>query len=205
MRLPAWMLVMLALVPSIATPQELPANVAATLKDIRHADKDLLAVSDEDGRFMRTMVLATRTRRALEIGTASGYSAIWIALGLRDTGGHLVTIEYDKARASQATANIKRAGFSDIVSVVQGDALTEIPKLSASFDLVFCDAWKRDYLKYFTLVFPALNKGGLFLAHNVINKSGEMADFLSTIRTDPRVVTSIVSPGSEGMSVSYKR
>jgi predicted O-methyltransferase YrrM len=206
MRVFGWMLlVTLTLVPSIATAQELAANVAATLKDIRHADKDLLAVSEEDGRFMRTMVLATKTRRALEIGTASGYSAIWIALGLRETGGHLVTIEYDKARAAQAAANIKRAGLSDIVTVVQGDALAEIPKISASFDFVFCDAWKRDYLKYFTLVFPALNKGGVFLAHNVINKSGEMADFLSTIRTDPRVVTSIVSPASEGMSVSYKR
>jgi caffeoyl-CoA O-methyltransferase len=89
--------------------------------------------------------------------------------------------------------------------VVQGDALAEIPKISGSFDFVFCDAWKRDYQKYFTMVFPALNKGGLFLAHNVINKGSEMADFLKTIRTDPRVVSSIVSPGSEGLSISYKR
>jgi len=193
------------LTPSVALTQELPVQVAATLNDIRAADKELLAVSEEDGRFMRTMVLATKTKRALEIGTASGYSAIWIALGLKETGGHLVTIEYDKARAAQAVANIKRAGLSDMVSVIQGDALTEIPKLSASFDFVFCDAWKRDYQKYFTLVFPALNKGGVFLAHNVVNKGNEMGDFLKTIRTDPRVVSSIVSPASEGMSISYKR
>ncbi len=185
--------------------QEVPAHVAAILKQIRAADKELLAVSEEDGRFMRLMVLSTRTKRALEIGAASGYSAIWIGLGLKETGGHLVTIEYDKARAAQAVANIKAAGLSDIVTVVQGDALAEIPRISGSFDFVFCDAWKRDYQKYFTLVFPALNKGGVFLAHNVINKGSEMADFLKTIRTDPRVVTSIVSPGSEGISISYKR
>ena len=191
--------------PSTTAAQEVPPQVDAILKQIRAADKDLLAVSEEDGRFMRLMVLSTKTKRALEIGAASGYSAIWIGLGLRETGGHLVTIEYDKARASQATANIMKAGLSDIVTVVQGDALAEIPKISGSFDFVFCDAWKRDYQKYFTMVFPALNKGGVFLAHNVINKGSEMADFLKTIRTDPRVVSSIVSPGSEGISISYKR
>jgi len=192
-------------VPGLPRAQELSPQVAGVLKQIRAADKEQLAVSEEDGRFMRLMVLATKTKRALEIGTASGYSAIWIGLGLRETGGHLVTIEYDKTRAGEAAANIKKAGLSDIVTVVQGDALSEIPKISASFDFVFCDAWKRDYQKYFTLVYPALNKGGVFLAHNVINKGSEMADFLKTIRTDPRVVSSIVSPGAEGMSVSFKR
>jgi caffeoyl-CoA O-methyltransferase len=186
-----------------AAAQEVPRHIDALLKQIRAADKDQLAVSEEDGRFMRVMVLSTKTKHALEIGTASGYSAIWIGLALRETGGHLVTIEYDKTRAAQATANIKQAGLSDIVTVIQGDALAEIPKISAAFDFVFCDAWKRDYLKYFTLVFPALNKGGVFLAHNVINKENEMADFLKMIRTDARVVTAIVSPASEGMSVSY--
>jgi len=162
-------------------------------------------VSEEDGRFMRLLVATSRAKRALEIGTASGYSAIWIAMGLRETGGQLVTIEYDKTRAQEATENIKKAGLSDIVRVISGDALAEIPKLSASFDFVFCDAWKRDYQKYFQLSFPLLNKGGLFLAHNVVNKQNEMTDFLKTIRTSPAVLTTIVSPGSEGMSVSYKR
>jgi caffeoyl-CoA O-methyltransferase len=196
---------LLLLVPGLARAQEVAPHVAAVLKQIRAADNEQLAVSEEDGRFMRLMVLATRTKRALEIGTASGYSAIWIGLGLKETGGHLVTIEYDKTRAAEAAANIRKAGLADIVTVIQGDALTEIPKISGSFDFVFCDAWKRDYQKYFTMVFPALNKGGVFLAHNVINKGSEMADFLKTIRTDPRVVSSIVSPGSEGMSVSFKR
>jgi caffeoyl-CoA O-methyltransferase len=193
------------LLPGLAQAQEVSPLVGAVLKQIRAADNEQLAVSEEDGRFMRLMVLATKTKRALEIGTASGYSAIWIGLGLKETGGHLVTIEYDKTRAAEAAANVRKAGLSDIVTVVQGDALAEIPKISGSFDFVFCDAWKRDYQKYFTMVFPALNKGGVFLAHNVINKGSEMADFLKTIRTDPRVVSSIVSPGSEGMSVSFKR
>ena len=193
------------LLPTVSPAQELPAPAAAVLKQIKAADTDLLAVSEEDGRFMRLLVAATRSTRALEIGTASGYSAIWIGLGLRETGGHLVTIEYDKPRARQAVDNIKKAGLADIVQVVTGDALAEIPRLSGSFDFVFCDAWKRDYQKYFTLSLPLLSKGGLFLAHNVINKQREMPDFLKTIRTSPALLTTIVSPGAEGMSVSYKR
>jgi predicted O-methyltransferase YrrM len=195
----------ISLAPRHASAQELSPQVQAVLKQIKAADKDMLAVSEEDGRFMRLLVVTSRTKRALEIGTASGYSAIWIGMGLRDTGGQLVTIEYDKARALEAVANIKTAGLSDIVHVISGDALVEIPKLSGAFDFVFCDAWKRDYLKYFQLSFPLLNKGGLFLAHNVVNKQSEMTDFLKTIRTSPAVLTTIVSPGSEGMSVSYKR
>ena len=119
---------------------------------------------------MRLLVVTSGAKRALEIGAASGYSAIWIGLGMRETGGKLVTIEYDKARAQQAAANIKKAGLSDVVQVISGDAFAEIPKVTGTFDFVFCDAWKRDYQKFFSMVFPRMDKGGLFLGHNVINK-----------------------------------
>jgi predicted O-methyltransferase YrrM len=191
--------------PGLAAAQDIPQHVTTLLKQIKAADKDLLAVSEEDGRFMRLLVLSSGTKRALEIGSASGYSAIWIGLGLRETGGRLVTIEYDKARAQQAAANIKKAGLADIVQVIPGDAFAEIPKVAGTFDFVFCDAWKRDYQKYFSMVFPRLEKGGLFLGHNVINKRDEMADFLKTIHTSPAVVSSVVSPSSEGISITYKR
>jgi caffeoyl-CoA O-methyltransferase len=194
-----------AAVPRQARAQDIPPHVDGILKQIRAADKEQLAVSEEDGRFMRLLVVTSGAKQALEIGSASGYSAIWIGLGLRETGGKLVTIEYDKARAAQALANIKRAGLGDIVQVVSGDAFAEIPKVPGTFDFVFCDAWKRDYQKFFSMVFPRMDKGGLFLGHNVINKRDEMADFLRTIRSSPTVISSIVSPGSEGMSVTYKR
>jgi predicted O-methyltransferase YrrM len=185
--------------------QNVPPHVDAILKQIRAADKDQLAVSEEDGRFLRLLVVTRGAKRALEIGAASGYSAIWMGLGMRETGGKLVTIEYDKARATQAAANITKAGLSDVVQVVSGDAFAEIPKVSGTFDFVFCDAWKRDYQKFFAMVFPRMDKGGLFLGHNVINKRDEMADFLKAIHTSPNVLTSIVSPSSEGMSVTLKR
>jgi predicted O-methyltransferase YrrM len=178
--------------------------LARLLESIRAADKGQLAVSEEDGRFLRVLVGATNARQILEIGAASGYSAIWIGMGLRQTGGRLVTIEYDPVRAKEAAANIQKAGLTDIVRVVSGDAFKEIPKVEGNFDLVFLDAWKPDYKKFFDLVFPRVTPGGLFLAHNVINKKSEMGDFLAAIHTHPNAQTTIVSPGFEGISMTYK-
>ena len=174
------------------------------LASIRSADKGQLAVSEEDGQFLRTLVAATNARQVLEIGAASGYSGIWIGLGLRETGGRLTTIEFDPVRAREAAANIQSAGLGDIVQVIHGDAFVEVPKLPGSFDLVFLDAWKPDYKRFFDQVFPRVAPGGLFLAHNVVNKKAEMRDFLRAIETHPQALTSIVSPGYEGISITYK-
>jgi len=202
----AWLAVITA--SSDAQPAQVggvdPA-IAEILSSIRAADKGQLAVSEEDGRFLRVLVGATNARSVLEIGAASGYSAIWIGMGLRQTGGRLTTIEYDPVRAKEAAANIQRAGLSDIVKVVSGDAFKEIPKVTGDFDLVFLDAWKPDYKKFFDMVFPRVNPGGLFLAHNVINKKNEMLDFLSAIDTHPMALNTTVSPGHEGISITYKK
>ena len=198
-------LMLLVALPQTARAQNVPQHVDALLKQIKAADKEQLAVSEEDGRFLRLLVVTSGAKHALEIGAASGYSAIWMGLGMRETGGKLVTIEYDKARASQAAANIKKAGLSDVVQVISGDAFAEIPKVAGTFDFVFCDAWKRDYQKFFDMVFPRMDKGGLFVGHNVINKRDEMADFLKTIHTSPAVLTSIVAPSGEGVSITLKR
>jgi caffeoyl-CoA O-methyltransferase len=181
-----------------------PPDALTVLQQIKAADKGQLAVSEEDGRFLRALIVSSGTKRALEIGAADGYSAIWIGLGLRETGGRLTTIEYDAARARSAAANVRRAGLSDIVTVVPGDAFEQIPKLAGAVDFVFLDAWKRDYKRFFDLLLPRLEPHGLFLAHNVVNKQTEMRDFLDAIHNDPRLFTSIVKPGNEGMSVSVK-
>jgi caffeoyl-CoA O-methyltransferase len=180
-------------------------EVSKVLADIRAKDTGQLAVSEEDGRFLRVMVATRGAKRALEIGGASGYSAIWIGLGLRETGGKLVTIEYDAARARELGENIQRAGLSGVVQVVSGDAFQEIPKIAGTFDFVFLDAWKRDYKRFFDLVFPRLDRGGLFLAHNVVNKRSEMGDFLDAVQKSPNLWTTIVAPSGEGISVSLKR
>lgn len=190
---------------SPATAQSKPADVNAVLAEIRSKDTGQLAVSEEDGRFLRLMIASSGAKRALEIGGASGYSAIWIGLGLRKTGGRLVTIEYDPVRAKELVVNVRRAGLSDIVEVRTGDAFQQIPKISGTFDFVFLDAWKKDYKRFFDLVYPRLDANGLFIAHNVVNKKNEMADFLSAVQRHPSLWTTIVSPSGEGMSVSLRK
>src|SRR4051794_32447784 len=173
------------------------AEVQKVLTEIKAKDKGMLAVSEEDGRFLRLMVASSGAKHALEIGGASGYSAIWMAMGLRETGGRLVTIEYDPVRAKELAENIRKAGFSDIVQVVAGDAFQQIPKVPGTFDFVFLDAWKKDYKKFLDMVPPRLDKRGLLLAHNVVNKRSEMGDFLDAIQTQSAFWTTIVSPSSE--------
>jgi len=174
------------------------------LEQIKTADADQLAVSEEDGRLLRVLVVTRSVRHALEIGGANGYSAIWIGLGLRETGGRLTSIEYDAARARREAENIRKAGLSDVVTVVPGDAFKQIPKLEGTFDFVFLDAWKRDYKRFLDLVLPRLDTRGLFLAHNVVNKQSEMGDFLEAISNSPSLFTTIVRPSGEGMSISVK-
>jgi predicted O-methyltransferase YrrM len=194
-----------ATVSAQPAPPSVDPGVAKLLTGIRAADRGQLAVSEEDGRFLRVLVGATNARNVLEIGAASGYSAIWIGLGLRQTGGKLTTIEFDPVRAKEAAANVQRAGLSDIVRVVHGDAFQEVPKVQGNFDLVFLDAWKPDYRKFFEMVFPRVTPGGLFLAHNVINKKNDMLDFLAAIEKHPLTLNTTVSPGHEGISITYKK
>ena len=186
------------------SPGTLTPQIESILRSIKAADKGLLAVSEEDGRFLRVMVAARNAKSILEIGAASGYSGIWLGLGARESRGKVVAIEYDPQRAKEAKANVQKAGLMDVVTVIEGDAFKEIPKLQGTFDLVFLDAWKPDYKRFFDMVYPRLDPGGVFLAHNVINKASEMEPFLKGIQMHTGLFTSVVSPGSEGMSVSVK-
>src|SRR5678815_5445826 len=179
--------------PSLAQQKPsaaLTPAIESILRNIRAADKGQLAISEEDGRFLRVLVAMRSAKSVLEIGAASGYSGIWLGLGARESGGKVVSIEYDPQRAKEAAENISRAGLKDVVRVVHGDAFKEIPKLTGTFDFVFLDAWKPDYQKFFDMVFPRMTQGAVFTAHNVVNKKTDMEPFLKTIQTHPRLFTS---------------
>ena len=122
------------------SPGALTPQIDAILKSIKAADKGQLAVSEEDGRFMRVLIGLRNAKSILEIGAASGYSGIWLGLGARESHGHVVSIEFDPQRAKESAANIQKAGLTGVVRVVHGDAFVEIPKLPGTFDLVFLDA-----------------------------------------------------------------
>jgi caffeoyl-CoA O-methyltransferase len=177
------------------------------LKELEQFGKEnrRLNVPPEHGRFLWTVTELTGANRALEIGTSNGYSSLWIGRGLRNTGGKLDTIEIDKDRGTEARENFKKAGFDDILTVHIGDAFKVIPTLEGKFDLIFLDAWKPDYKKFFDLTIDRLNPGGVFIAHNVVASAKDMSDFLEAIDKHPQLITSIVQLGRDGFSVSLKK
>jgi predicted O-methyltransferase YrrM len=124
-------------------------------------------VPAEDGRALHDLVVSRRFTRALEVGTSTGHSAIWIAWGLSKTGGRLVTIDIDEGRYREAIKNFAAAGLSPFIDARLADAHELVPRLEGPFDLVFLDADKDWYTNYARAVLPKLAAGGCLTAHNV--------------------------------------
>lgn len=166
---------------------------------------EMLNVSREDGILLRMFIEMINVKNALEIGTSNGYSTIWICLGLKTSGGHLTTIEIDSKKVKMARENLEKAGISQQVTALEGDAFKIIPELNGAFDFVFLDAGKSDYYDFFKIFYPKVKKGGIIAAHNAISYANAMKDYLDAVSNHPDLETVIVSTGSDGISISYKR
>ena len=180
------------------------ARALERLKWMRKNEGNLWNVNPDEGAFLRGLAEKVHAKEALEIGTSNGYSSIWIGMGLRKEGGHLLTLEIDEGRARLAQANFRAAGLDSLITLKLGDALEEVPKLRGPYDFVFIDAWKQDYVKYLNMVIPIVRPGGVIVAHNVTDLKEELSDFIHAVETNPQLKTSIENPGPGGFSVSYK-
>jgi predicted O-methyltransferase YrrM len=180
------------------------AQAKERLTWMRDQQRGMWNVAPREGLFLHDLVLKVRAKHALEIGTSNGYSGIWIAAGLRQTGGHLLTLEIDPGRANLARENFRAASVDSIVTLQLGDALQEIPELPGPFDFVFIDAGKPDYVPYLNMVLPKVSPGGVIVAHNVTDLRDQLLDFLHAVTTNPQLKTTIEKPGPGGFSVSYK-
>src|SRR5262245_42248762 len=144
------------------------------LQDIARAgeQEDLPLVDAEVGALLRVLALAIGATRILEIGTAIGYSGIWLA-GALPPAGMLFTIEMDETRARRARENFARAGLADKASVMVGDAQRMVAKVSGPFDFVFQDGAKQLYTPLLDRLVALLRPGGLLVTDNVL-WSGEV-------------------------------
>jgi len=159
----------------------------------------------EDGRILHDLVVKNRHTRALEIGTSTGHSSVWIAWALAKTGGKLVTIEIDPSRHAEAVRNFEEAGVAHLVDARLADAHELVRELPGPFDFVFSDADKGWYLQYFKDVDPKLSVGGCFTAHNVRRSGGGGAGrFLEHVNALPNYRTTVETGSGEGISVSCK-
>ena len=155
------------------------------------------------GRILVEAVRRHGPRRILEVGTLVGYSTILMGRELGE-GSEIVTIEYDRDEAEQARANIARAELPITVEVLVGDALDILPTLEGSFDMVFLDAAKHQYLDYIRLVEDSLRRGGVVVADNVGFMSRSMRGYLDHVRDSGKYESTFHRSGSDGIEVSVK-
>jgi caffeoyl-CoA O-methyltransferase len=188
-------------------------------------------VPEVDGKALHDIILEHGYKNALEIGTSTGHSTVWIAWALSKTGGKLITVEIDRYKYEQALAHFKEAGLAEYIDARLADAHDLVPKLEGPFDFVFCDADKYYYSNYLEAVEPKLTVGGCFAAHNVSEamsmggfgwRGGAgfrggfgrgfggrggygTSDFLEYARSFSNLETKVLElRGSHGLSVSYK-
>lgn len=186
----------------------LDARVTRLLEERAGRWRDL-NVPPQDGQLLHDIIVKHGYTKALEIGTSTGHSGVWIAWALSKTGGKLVTVELDEARHKEALANFEAAGLSAFIDARLGNAHEIVPALEGPFDFVFSDADKDWYPNYFKAVFPKLEVGGCYTTHN-ISESGRgrgtagSREYLQLLRSTPGAETTVDERGG-GMAITYKR
>jgi predicted O-methyltransferase YrrM len=197
---------MAALDAALGATPDLDRQVASFL-DAERERWDDLNVPYQDGKILHELVLQLGAKRILEIGTSTGHSTIWLAWAAAKTGGRVTTIEIDRGRHERALANFRRAGVSPYIDARLGDAHELVKALPGPWDLVFQDADKAWYLRYFLDLDPKIAPGGCYTAHNVARPTAqEVREFLARVRADPRYDTRFAEGASrEGISVSCRK
>lgn len=161
----------------------------------------------EEARFLSLIVRIGRYRQILEIGTSIGYSTLHLAQAAVNTGGHITTIDASAERQAEALENLRAAGLANCVTLREGDALTTLHELQESgrtFDLMFIDARKSEYLSYLELAETLLIPGGLLIADNTRSHRHKMQDFIERVHATPTWDVSDLETPS-GLVLAQKR
>ena len=159
-----------------------------------------------DGQVLYDLIIQNNYTRALEIGTSTGHSAIWIVWAMSKTGGKLITIEINESRYREAIDNFKQAGLESFIDARLANAHELVPQLEGPFDFIFLDADKEWYVQYVEWLLPKLSPVGCISAHNVLNSyMNGIPEFLEYLNKKEELETSIINSSSSGISVSYVR
>jgi caffeoyl-CoA O-methyltransferase len=197
----------LALIPLLAVQEKRdPAAVEKLLKELEGTAGRYWNVPREDAKFLGMLIGMTGAKRVLEVGTANGYSAIWMGLALEKTDGKLTSIEINPEKAKEARAHLQTMKLDGRVTVLEGDAHKIVRQLEGPWDLIFIDADMGRDLDYFEALFPKLAPGGVLARHNAIKYASTMKDYLDAVKAHPQLDTVILScTMDDGFALSYKR
>lgn len=181
---------------------EITSNILSELEKTQH---EFWNIPRTTGILLNMFVKMMNAKSVLEIGTSNGYSGLWIAKALKETGGRLTTIEYYDKRQSIAIENFKKCGVIDVVRPLQGSACDIITAFDESekFDFAFIDANKREYVKYFELVKPHLTQKAMIVADNITSHAEKVQTFIEAVDSDDEFQYTIVDvPG--GILTAYR-
>ena len=175
------------------------------LLDLEKTQKEFWNISRTTAEFLYNLVVDSKSKNVLEIGTSNGYSGIWLGKALKKNGGHLTTIEFYDKRLDIAKENFRICGVSDVIDPRQGDAIKILEYLPQEYrtDFVFIDACKKQYIDFFRLIAPHLNVGGLIACDNVISHAQKVKPFLDSINANPDY-ENVVLPLPAGLSLAKK-
>lgn len=182
---------------------EVEEHILSTLEEMR-AGPQYANVSVRDGRLLRLLAESVDAQRVVEIGTSTGESAVWFALALRNTGGHLYTHEIDEERIRIARKNFQKAGVDSLITVVEGDAHETVHRYEEPIDIVFLDADKSGYPDYLEALLPLVRPGGLVIAHNM-NYPEPDPRYIEAITQNPALESSFVFMDAAGMGLTVKK
>jgi predicted O-methyltransferase YrrM len=175
---------------------ELAAFGAAHDGDAANGASRMLNITPDTGEFLAVLVKATGARRILEVGTSNGYSTLWLADAVAPVDGAVTTIELAPEKIEMARANFARAGLDTRITLLEGDAGAMLANLfDASFDLLFLDSKRSDYLDWWPDIRRILRAGGLLVVDNATSHAGELAAFTAAVRADTGFTTSLVPVG----------
>jgi caffeoyl-CoA O-methyltransferase len=179
-------------------------KIVAVLNDMTSSQRVQGAnVPMDDGRFLRILVESIGARNVVEIGTSNGYSALWMLLGLKSTGGKLTTFEIEASSVKLARQNFKNAGVDNIATVVEGDAHEKVKTLKEPIDLLFLDADKDGYHDYLKQLLPLVRPGGLIVAHNM--SQGGTQTYIDAVTKNADLDTLFINTGSGTVGLSIKK
>ena len=157
----------------------------------------MLNITRDTGEFLSVLVRAMNAQRVLEIGTSNGYSTLWLALAARAVDGHVTTVELSDFKRALAEKNFERSGLAQFITQVNGEAgalLRGSP--DSSFDLVFLDSERSEYLRWWPDIKRVLRQGGLLVVDNATSHAAEMASFVAMVSADADFTTCAVPVGN---------
>jgi len=158
-------------------------------------------VEPTTGRFLFSLVAPQTDCEVLELGGSRGYSTIWLAAGVRNLGGSVLSLEHDPAKIEAWRRNIDEAGLEEWAELREGDAFEQLPLIDDVFDIVFLDAEKDDYEKLFELAREKLEPGALVVADNVLSHPDPLAQYSAARQADPALL-SVTVPLDRGLELS---